>query len=279
VLSVTTAISTPDLHLGMMGAMKKSSARLLTILLCGTLCSSAFAQEPPPPAEAPAMTQVRAGDALMQAGQYREAAMQYEAAYAIDPDIVILERLAEAYRMAGDGTRAAAIYQRIAQLRGQQAPPPPGPTYVAPSALPGAAPVYTYSRPRQRPGQQLLNSGIGLLVAGYALGLVGGGITMGATYATNGDYSWYGAGGMLMIPIAGPFATMIYNSNYWWAVPWAVIDGGMQLAGLALAIAGGAINASHKNHKATASSKGLPFSITPYQPDRTGAGLAFRMSF
>src|SRR5262249_33414684 len=129
---------------------------------------------PPPPGEAPAMTQVRAGDALMQAGQYREAAMQYEAAYAIDPDIVILERLAEAYRMAGDGTRAAAIYQRIAQLRGQQQPPP---VYVPPSPLPGGAPIYTYSRPRMRPGQQLLNTGIGLLVAGYAIGLVGGGIT------------------------------------------------------------------------------------------------------
>jgi hypothetical protein len=265
--------------------MKKRYAGLLSLVLCGTLCtlplvSSAQVPPPPPPGEAPAMAQVRAGDAFMQSGQYREAAAQYEAAYAIDPDIAILERLAQAYRASGDLPRAAAIDQRIAAQRGGYAPPPP-PTYVAPSPPPyyvpaSPVPVYTYTRPRSRPGQQLLNSGIGLLVAGYAIGIAGGAITMAATYSTNADPSWYGAGGMLFIPIAGPFATMAYNSNYWWAVPWAVIDGGMQLTGLALTIAGAAIRASHP-HRPTADLK-LPFTLSPYST-ANGGGLVFRTTF
>jgi hypothetical protein len=262
--------------------------RLLSLLVCASLCGlpRTVSAQVYPTAEAPAMAQVRAGDAFMQSGQYREAAQQYEAAYAIDPDLAILERLAQAYRLAGDLPRAAAIDQRIAAQRGGYAPPPP-PTYVAPSPAPyyvppsPLPPVYTYTRPRARPGQGLINAGVGLLVAGYASAFVGGIITIGANaYANNGDPKWYGAGGMLFIPIAGPFATAAYVSDVWWAAPWMVLSGGLQLSGLALTIAGAVVRASHARHPnaPTAALKPLPFSLAPYSI-RDGGGLMFRTTF
>ncbi len=257
-------------------------ASTLALMLAVPLCPSvATAQQ----AEPPAAAQVRAGDALMTQGQYAQAAHEYEAAYAVDPDLAILERLAEAYRMSGDAARAAAIDARIAQLRARPpapyVPPAPPPTYVPPPppayvpASPLPSPVYTYTRPSpaRRAGQSLINTGVGLLIAGYGIGLVGGGITMGATYALDSNPSWYGAGGMLMIPLAGPFATAVYNSNYWWVAPWAVISGGMQLSGLALAIAGGVVRAQHKPTTRASAAKELPFMISPYASAQ-GSGLS-----
>jgi hypothetical protein len=225
------------------------------------------------------MTQVRAGDAFMASGQYREAALQFEAAYAIDPDLAILERLAEAYRMSGDVARANAIYARIAAQRGQVPPPPPYQAappqyYVPPSPLPPTGPFYTYRRAPRPPGQQLINAGVGLLIGGYASAILGGAFTIGGTYYGGGDRSWYGAGGMLFIPIAGPFATMAYHTEFYWAVPWAVISGGLQLSGLALLIAGAAVRGSH--HPAPRAS--LPFTLTPYT-NAQGGGLTLRMTF
>jgi hypothetical protein len=252
------------------------STRISLLSLCALVLVFTFASRVSAQ-EAPAAAQVRAGDAFMQSGQYREAVQQYEAAYAIDPDVAILERLANAYQSAGDGERAMQTRQRIAQQRGGYvAPPPPPPYYVAPSPLP-TSPVYTYRRPApvQRAGQQLINSGVGLLIAGYGMGLIGGGITMGANYYLGGSSYWYGAGGMLMIPFAGPFATAIYNSNYWWVVPWAVVSGGMQLSGLALAIAGGVVRAKAKPAHA---GKGMPFALSPYM-NAQGGGLAVAGTF
>src|SRR5687768_3446856 len=111
------------------------SSRIVLLSLCAFVLAVAPAGRASAQ-EAPAGAQVRAGDAFMQAGQYREAVQQYEAAYAIDPDLAILERLANAYQSAGDAERAMQTRQRIAQQRGGYVPPPPPPTYyVAPSPL------------------------------------------------------------------------------------------------------------------------------------------------
>ena len=285
--------STRQRSLGMIAGMKshfrsQAASRLVTtgLVVCSFLSAIVLPRharaQGTQAGEAPAAAQVRAGDAFMLSGQYREAAQQYEAGYALDPDVVILERLAEAYRRAGDPNRAAEIDARIAAARGQ-APPAAyaPPAYVAPSPLP-TAPVYTYHRPQQKAGQGLINAGVGLLVAGWAMGIVGGAITMGATYATNASSSWYGAGGMLFIPIVGPFATSAYHSEIYWSAPWAVIDGGMQLAGLALVIAGACVRASARSHpqraNSAASAKPLPFTLAPYS-NREGAGLLLRATF
>jgi hypothetical protein len=221
----------------------------------------------------PAQAQVAAGDSLMAQGQYRAAAGQYEAAYAIDPALPILERMAEAYRMSGDQAHANVLYQRIAAERAGY--PPPQQPYIAPTPLP-SQPMYTMQpRPPLPPGQAMLNMGIGFLVGGYGAALVGGAISEGVFYYANVPSYWYGAAGMLFIPIAGPFATLAYTREPAWAVPWAVIDGGMQLAGLGLIIAGAVIRSNHRHHPARRAS--LPFDLAPYGgPNGSGLMLSGR---
>jgi hypothetical protein len=196
---------------------------------------------PPAPVQsrAPALEQVRAGDALMVSGRYREAAAQYEAAYAIDPALVILERLADAYRLAGDTQRASLLYQRIAAQRNAERGYPTGMALGAPLVLPAP----------KRPGTTLLNAGIGLFAGGYGVALTGGVIGLAATSSLGSSSSrdqWYGATGLLLLPIVGPFATAAYQNDPIWVVPWAVISGGMQLAGLSLMIVGGIQRSKHK---------------------------------
>jgi hypothetical protein len=270
----------------------------------------AFAQVQP---TAPAATQVIAGDKLMTTGRYAEAAQQYEAAYAIDPNVAILQRLAEAYRRAGNTAAYNATNQRIAVMNGgnnEPPPPPPPPGYATeppPSYAPQAPPTYAPQPPPSyapypyapyhpyspyrpyyarrayvmRPGQALINAGVGMLVSGYAASVITGSITIGWNANENyGQSSWYGAGGMMFIPIAGPFASLAFRQDIGWAVPVTVIGGGLQLSGLALIIAGAIIRANaHPVAPARrAEAKPLPFSLTPYSSSQ-GGGLMMAARF
>jgi hypothetical protein len=268
---------------------------------------------------APAATQVIAGDKLMTTGRYAEAAQQYEAAYAIDPNVAILQRLAEAYRRAGNTSAYNATNQRIAVMNGGNnepppPPPPPGyateppptyapqapPTYApqapptyAPQAPPSYAPYRPYApypyRPYYarrayvlRPGQALINAGVGMLISGYAASFVTGAITVGwNANANGGQSSWYGAGGSMFIPIAGPFVSLAFRQDIGWAVPVTIIGGGLQLSGLALIITGAIIRANaHPGAPARrADAKPLPFSLTPYSSSQGGGGLMMAAHF
>lgn len=251
--------------------MQRTSALLgfrwmvVVVVLLGGLFASTRAH-----AQA-AQAQVQAGDALMAQGAYRAAAAQYEAAYSIDPVLPILERMADAYRLAGDAERANILYQRIAAERGG-APPPQG--YIAPTPLPQTGPLYTTVRPVKPPGQAMLNAGIGLLSAGYGAAIFGGAIGLGVTYTYGSGTSWAGASGMLFIPVFGPFATLAYRRDVYWAVPWAVLDGAMQLSGLGLIIAGAVIRKQHSTPRRAS----LPFDISPYA-GANGTGLSISGTF
>lgn len=275
--------------------------------------STALAQVQP---TAPAAAQVTAGDNLFRAGRYAEAAQQYEAAFGVDPNVAILQRLAQAYRLAGDTARYNATQQRIAVMSGNPPPdaPPPGappasappPSYAPPAYQPGyAQPVYQpgyaqpgyqpgyaqpgYAQPAyppgyragygrrmylMRPGQRLINAGLGLLISGYAGAVAGGAITMTVNYECCGDSSWYGAGGSLFIPVAGPFVSLAFQRDPLWAVPWAVIDGGLQITGLVLIIAGAIVRSHYGRPVRRADAKPLPFSLSPYATTTT-SGLSF----
>jgi hypothetical protein len=254
---------------------------------------------------APAAQQVIAGDNLMSAGRFTEAAQQYEAAYAIDPAVAILQRLAEAYRRAGNMAQYNATNQRIAVQTGSNnndAPPPPPPagytTEPPPTYEPQAPPTYApapvyrpyapypyrpyYARRAYvlRPGQALINAGIGLLISGYSASVITGAITIGWNQGANGGQSsWYGAGGMMFIPIAGPFASLAFRQDIGWAVPVTVIGGGLQLTGLALIIAGAVIRNQHHAAPARhADAKPIPFSLTPFSSSQ-GGGLMMAAHF
>lgn len=81
---------------------------------------------------------------------------------------------------------------------------------------------------------------------------------------------------MLFIPIVGPFATIAYTRQPLWVVPWAVIDGGLQLSGLGLVIAGAIIRSHHRNAPQRRAS--LPFDLSPYAGPN-GSGLMVSGAF
>jgi hypothetical protein len=114
-------------------------------------------------------------------------------------------------------------------------------------------------------------------VAGYAGSVVTGAITVGVDSVCCGESSWYGAGGMMFVPVVGPFASIAFRQDLFWAAPVAIIGGGLQVTGLALTIAGAVIRHNHRAaHHADA--KPLPFTLLPFATQQN-AGLTFRMTF
>jgi hypothetical protein len=189
---------------------------------------------PPPTMQpvAPARTQVAAGDQLMAQGRYLDAAAQYEAAYTLDPSVEILERLADAYQFAGDLPRAELLRRRVAELR---QPPPVEPLAPTPlSTAPSPRPVPA----RVRIGSALLRNGLGMFAGGYTSALIGGAIGLSSSSGPSDPY--HSASTMMFIPVAGPFISLHWVQDAAWAVP-AALEGVLQLAGVSLAIAGGAL--------------------------------------
>jgi hypothetical protein len=63
----------------------------------------------------------------------------------------------------------------------------------------------------------------------------------------------------LLIPIAGPFISGLMMPSVYWTVPWILVDGAAQVAGLAMAIVG----ATHKKRVAVIGMDDR-LRITPY---------------
>jgi hypothetical protein len=240
-------------------------SRLLTLILaCAIGVAHADPDEPrpapptplPEPVEAPALQQVTSGDSLFSSGMFREAAAQYEAAYAIDPRPEILERLANAYDMAGDRARAQLLRHRLHETV-QPAPP-----FVQP------APPTMVVRPQVAPGAALLRTGLGMFAGAYSASLVSGAIALSVTDSTV-DPNYYHASSMLFVPVLGPFISCHWATDPLWVAP-MVINGLLQTTGVALAIAGGVIMRSHK--------KPALVVVTPFSTSTT-QGLAVGGTF
>lgn len=109
-------------------------------------------------------------------------------------------------------------------------------------------------RPLPRPpGRTLLNAGVATFVSGYATAYIAGILLVSFDLEDrqkggNGLYSgtrgnWGTSAGLLLIPVLGPVLSAATYREPGWAIPWAILDGGAQLAGLAMMIAGGSIEA------------------------------------
>jgi hypothetical protein len=87
----------------------------------------------------------------------------------------------------------------------------------------------------------LLAAGISLLATGYVPALICGALFGPITPssgidapAIGGATSW-----TLLIPVLGPFVSGIIGANNLaWSLPWVFADGAMQVAGLAMIVAG-----------------------------------------
>jgi hypothetical protein len=88
----------------------------------------------------------------------------------------------------------------------------------------------------------MLGTGLALLLTGSAAAMIGGGITIAAGGSDRAPV-W---GGLMFVPVIGPFLAPISGSgDPTWDVTWAVLDGGAQLTGLVLTVVGSRYKDKH----------------------------------
>lgn len=180
------------------------------------------------------------------AAAYAEALHELEAAFAMRQPPRLLYGLATVHRKLGHAAEALGYYQRypvaeanpdpavvaevqgaIAQLKPLVAPPPPAPPPLR------LAPQPASFRTETRADRGLIGGGAGLLGAGYGLGVITGSLVL--SFAT-GDFRV--AGGLLLVPVLGPFIAAFVFLEPTWSILNIVIGGGMQVGGLAMIIVG-----------------------------------------
>jgi hypothetical protein len=229
--------------------------RLSIVLALFALLGAATAR-----AQDPFADHYERASALYAGEAYADALKEYEAAYALRQPTRLLFDLARTHRKLGNARNALAYYQKFlaaepepepamraeadaacAQLA-QLVPPPPAQVPAPALTLP---PGYVLQpvKLELRHDRGLIGGGIGLLTAGYAAALITGSIfasfgNNGSGYSSDSKGDLAAAGGTLIIPVAGPLISAFLYRDVVWSVPWALIDGGAQVAGLAMIIAG-----------------------------------------
>jgi hypothetical protein len=188
---------------------------------------------------------------LIAADRYDQALVELNVAYSIRQLPKLLRQIAAAHRRLGHVQEAIAYDQRylvaetdataperieahreIVELTpmAQALAPPPGAAAPAPGVM--YAPVHYESR-RNR---GMIAGGASLLATSYTAALVSGAVFLAFSSNSNSDFRT--ASGLLMVPLLGPFISSITYREVAWSVPWSVVDGTAQGAGLALLIAG-----------------------------------------
>jgi hypothetical protein len=92
-----------------------------------------------------------------------------------------------------------------------------------------------------RPNRGMMSAGLTLLLTSYAAAFFSGvtfAVLGNGPYNNNSSGSLAAGGGVLIIPIVGPFVSGMVFRELAWALPWALVDGAIQVTGLALTIAG-----------------------------------------
>lgn len=224
-----------------------------------------------PPADPVAVHQANA-KALFASQQYREALAELQAAYALRQEAGLLLEQGRVFTKLGQIADALDAYSRylaaepnapadarteatheIARLSAWLVPP----TGAAPRPLlpslrlpsPGLDTSGFQMMPvryEQRRYTGTIAGGIVLLSVGYLPALI-----CGPIWGSMGPYSYRSSsslqsavGWSLMLPVAGPFLSALLSAgdtrNFGpaWALPWALVDGMMQVSGLVMIIAG-----------------------------------------
>jgi hypothetical protein len=236
----------------------------IVLVVCVLAGNSVQAQEPPAMDPAPEIGAVDTveqhearAQALMQAERYQEALAELEAAYQLRQSPRLLRELAVAHRRLGHSREAldlnqrylaadqsvdqatrASVMREVAELRALCEPAPAvGMTNLPPNV--SLVPVHF----EERHNRGLIAGGVTLLATGYAAAFITGSIfaAIGSNdsgYNSSSDGSLAAGGGTLLIPVLGPFISAFTFREVAWSVPWALIDGTAQVAGLAMIIAG-----------------------------------------
>lgn len=195
---------------------------------------------------------------LLQTEQYVAAIKEIEAAYALRQLPQWLFLLAQAHQRLGHASEARLYYQRYLVSAGLGGSGPAdqqreaaqrleelnrllgpeqfqGQGQADPAAGYGNLPYRVEVRPHHR---GMLAAGWSMLGIGYAAAFATG--TAFAVLARGSSDHLGTAGGMLLIPVAGPLVSsaVYYQGILYWGLPWLLIDLPLQVSGLALIIKG-----------------------------------------
>lgn len=227
---------------------------------------------------------------LSEADQHLEALKAFEAAWAVRQLPKLLLMIARTHQRLGHAREALDHYQRylvaertiepelraeidrdMAHLRtiveparpAPPTPPAPGPRL----GLGGTDGVHLVPvRYVLRADRGLIGGGAALLASGYVAATIAGSLFLTIGDSSNDSSgSLSTAGGVLLIPVLGPFISAFIYRNPTWALNWTLVDGAAQVAGLAMIIAG-----ARSKHKVPVFSEKLK--MLPYASSQ-GGGL------
>src|SRR5258706_8145135 len=199
--------------------------RTAVVLACAPLCALRS-----PAARADELSfddHLRRAAALAADEQYRESVRELEAAYALRQSPRVLYELGRAYARLGEAQPAIAAYERflaaepaleepmrarveraIAELRGRPAAVVPALRFDLPGDV-RLAPI----RMELQSNHGLVAGGVSLLATSYAAAMIGGSVFAAFGASEFGGSDDRGnlavAGGMLIIPVVGPFVSSL----------------------------------------------------------------------
>ncbi|MFO0578623.1 MAG: hypothetical protein U1A78_31865 [Polyangia bacterium] len=252
---------------------------------------------PCPTADEVSVRRARAQE-LAEGQHYREALVELQAAYALRQEPLLLLEQGRMSSRLGQIPEALDAYSRylaaelnppaearreatseIARLSvwltpsATQRPLPPG-LRAGPSAVP-TQPLQPLQpvRYERRANGGLIGGGIAILSAGYTPALLFASIGTGLFSGSGSKSTLRSAvGWSLAVPVAGPFLSALLSLGDTrtfgasWIVPWVLLDGAAQVAGLAMIIGGA-------RSKREVPVLGLKVNVVPYsQPG--GGGVA-----
>lgn len=231
---------------------------------------------------------------LLQSEQYVAAIKEIEAAYALRQLPQWLFALGQAHQRLGHASEARLYYQRylvsaglggsgpadqrreaaqrleeLNRLLGPEQVQGPGQSYPGSTAGYSNLPYRVEVRPHHR---GMLAAGWSMLGVGYAAAFATG-TAFAVLSGSRSSDSIGTAGGLLLIPVAGPFVSsaFYYQGILYWGLPWLLIDLPLQVSGLALIIKGYTTKQSVVVPNTNAEASSVRF--TPYLAPG-GGGLA-----
>ena len=204
----------------------------------------------------------RSGDELFATQQYEAALREYKAAYAKRQNPELLFYLGRTERKLGQARAALDYFDRFlvtepvppstrgleaqreaAVLRGQIAARAAASggagSLSAGMSLPEGVTLIPVRKERRR-NTGLVTAGAVTLGLNYAAAFIGGAFlaATGRNRSFTSGRDEQTAGGLLLIPVLGPFVTGIALREVYWAAPWAAVDGLAQLCGLIMLVSG-----------------------------------------
>lgn len=223
--------------------------------------------------------QLREATASMDAAHYDSARIQLDAAYRIKQDPQILRLVAITETHLGHTSAAIAAYERFLTATPGGDPEVKLDVYAELTRLrsvlapPAVMPQLRLNGVPLEPGAELLvrrykiggskgmiSSGLVLLTTAHMAAMFGG----GEKIVDGRDEGWRTGGGLMMIPVLGPFISPWLGAagDNDWRISWALMNGTAQITGLVLIIMG----AKHKDrHPVLESIKVAPIASATMQ--------------